>query len=357
MAHVQLHDVTKRFGDVKAVDGVNLVIESGSFTTLLGPSGCGKTTLLRMIAGFLDPNEGRIEIDGRDQVGVPPNKRPTSIVFQDYALFPHLTVFDNVAYGPRAHGTPKRQVRERVEKALELIGMSSFGRRYPRELSGGQQQRVALGRSIVLEPSVLLMDEPLSNLDAKLRISIRKEITNLQRVTGVTTIYVTHDQEEALAMSDKIAVMNAGRVDQYGSPEDVFYRPSSHFVADFIGLANFIPAQVTRIDGASCELAFGSKRRIETRVADSSALSVGAAVTAMLRPEGIEVLPADVEGHARAIVRDSAMLGSGVRYWVELDGHTLTVNQVKEPGDAIHEGDVTLRFKTNWVHVMPAEEG
>ena len=357
MARVQLHNVTKRFGDVKAVDAVSLEIESGSFTTLLGPSGCGKTTLLRMIAGFLDPNEGRIAIDGRDQVGVPPNKRPTSIVFQDYALFPHLTVFDNVAYGPRAHGTPRRQVREQVEKALELIGMSGFARRYPRELSGGQQQRVALGRSIVLEPSVLLMDEPLSNLDAKLRISIRKEITNLQRVTGVTTIYVTHDQEEALAMSDTIAVMNAGRVDQYGSPEDVFYRPSSHFVADFIGLANFIPAQVTRINSASCELAFGRERRIETRVADPASLRVGAAVTAMLRPEGIEVHPASAEGHASAIVQDSAMLGSGVRYGVEFDGHVLTVNQVKEPGDTILSGDVTLRFKPNWVHVMPANEG
>ena len=248
MAKVVLQNIHKTFGRVPVINNCSLECRDGEFLTLLGPSGCGKTTLLRTIAGFISPDKGDIYFDDRRVNDVPPNQRDTAMVFQSYALFPHMTVWDNVAFGPRMKRMPRRKIAERVEWALELVGLRGLEDRYPRMLSGGQQQRVALARALVMEPKVLLLDEPLSNLDAKLREKMRLEIKKLQQKLGITTIYVTHDQTEALAISDRIAILNQGSVLQVGRPEEVYRQPNCKFVANFIGLANFIRGKVTAVD-------------------------------------------------------------------------------------------------------------
>ncbi|OFX13424.1 MAG: sugar ABC transporter substrate-binding protein [Armatimonadetes bacterium RBG_19FT_COMBO_69_19] len=240
---VRLGGVTKRFGAVLAVDDVTLEIPAGLLVTLLGPSGCGKTTTLRMVAGLEHPTNGRVFIGDEDVTPLPASNRSVTMVFQSYALFPHLTVFENVAYGLRIAKVPERALREQVGAVLELVGLPQVGERYPAQLSGGQQQRVALARALVMKPKVLLFDEPLSNLDAKLRKRVRAEIRDLQQRLGITTIYVTHDQAEALALSDVIVVMNLGRVEQVGSPFDLYRKPATRFVADFIGEANLLPGR------------------------------------------------------------------------------------------------------------------
>ncbi len=240
---VRLLGVRKRFGPVAALDGVDLEVEEGEFFSLLGPSGCGKTTLLRILAGFETPDEGRVEIAGRDMQGVPPYLRPVNTVFQNYALFPHMTVEGNIAFGLRMKGLPPGGIRKKVAWALELVDLLGLERRYPRELSGGQKQRVALARALVNEPKVLLLDEPLSALDLKLRQELRVELMRLQRRLGTTFIFVTHDQEEALVMSDRIAVMRAGRIEQLGLPDEVYERPKNRFVAEFLGRSNLMPAR------------------------------------------------------------------------------------------------------------------
>jgi ABC-type Fe3+/spermidine/putrescine transport system ATPase subunit len=243
---VELSSITKTYGTVKAVDGFSLPVPRGSFTTLLGPSGCGKTTLLRIIAGFFEPDSGRVRIGGKDQRGIAPEKRDAGMVFQDYALFPHMSARENLAYGLRIRGL-ERPARDReIARTAEVLGLEGLLDRYPGELSGGQQQRLALGRAVILKPRILLMDEPLSNLDAKLRLRVRTELKDIQRRLGITTIYVTHDQEEALSLSDYIAVMNKGRLEQAGTPEEVYYTPASAFAADFSGPANFIVHQGKR---------------------------------------------------------------------------------------------------------------
>jgi ABC-type Fe3+/spermidine/putrescine transport system ATPase subunit len=237
---VELSSIVKNYGAFTAVDRFSLAVPRGSFTTLLGPSGCGKTTLLRIIAGFFEPDSGRVIIGGIDQRGVPPEKRSTGIVFQDYALFPHMTVEENLAYGLTLRKTPGDIKKKEIAETAEILGIGDLLRRYPGELSGGQQQRLALGRVIILKPQILLMDEPLSNLDAKLRLRVRDELKDIQRRLGITTVYVTHDQEEALSLSDQIAVMNKGRLEQLGDPEEVYNRPATAFAADFSGNANFV---------------------------------------------------------------------------------------------------------------------
>ena len=241
---LELRDVVKVFSnrgkDVYAVHGVSLDIAPGEFVTLLGPSGCGKTTTLRMIAGFEDTTSGQVVLDGQNMVSLPPNKRPMSMVFQSYALFPHLSVRENIAYGLKLRHTKPEEIREQVEIALTSMNLNSLADRAPNELSGGQQQRVALARAMVMRPKVLLFDEPLSNLDAKLRVRMRLEIRRLQQRMGITSIYVTHDQAEAMTMSDRIVVMNAGTIEQVATPEEIYRRPASVFVADFIGRANFL---------------------------------------------------------------------------------------------------------------------
>ncbi|MDQ3758598.1 MAG: ABC transporter ATP-binding protein [Actinomycetota bacterium] len=246
---VSLQSVTKRFGDFTAVDDLDLEIASGEFFTLLGPSGCGKTTTLRMMAGFEAPSEGTVRIDGEDQAGRPPYKRPTNTVFQSYALFPHLSVGDNVSFGLKRKGVSASEIAERVDAELERVGLPGEDNRRPAQLSGGQQQRVALARALVNLPKVLLLDEPLGALDLKLRKGLQVELKRIQREVGITFVYVTHDQEEALTMSDRIAVMNRGRIEQISAPEDVYERPTTTFVAGFIGVSNLMPGVVESASG------------------------------------------------------------------------------------------------------------
>jgi ABC-type Fe3+/spermidine/putrescine transport system ATPase subunit len=243
---VELSSITKTYGALKAVDGFSLPVPRGSFTTLLGPSGCGKTTLLRIIAGFFEPDSGQVKIGGKDQRGIAPEKRDAGMVFQDYALFPHMSARENLAYGLRIRKLDRPARDREIARTAEILGLEGLLDRYPGELSGGQQQRLALGRAVILKPRLLLMDEPLSNLDAKLRLRVRTELKDIQRRLGITTIYVTHDQEEALSLSDYIAVMNKGRLEQAGTPEEVYYSPASAFAADFSGPANFVVHQGKR---------------------------------------------------------------------------------------------------------------
>jgi spermidine/putrescine transport system ATP-binding protein len=250
--HVQLIALTKAFGEFVAVRGINVNVGPGEFFSLLGPSGCGKTTTLRMIAGFERPTEGRILLDDRDVADVPPHKRNVNTVFQNYALFPHLDVFQNVAFGLRFSKPSKDEVKRKVKDALALVRLESFADRRPHQLSGGQQQRVALARALILNPSVLLLDEPLGALDAKLRKSLQIELKTLQETVGITFIYVTHDQEEALTMSDRLAVMSEGTIEQIGSPQDVYDEPASAYVADFLGVSNLMTATASGSSGENC---------------------------------------------------------------------------------------------------------
>ena len=254
---IELVALTKRFAEA-AVDGIDLAVASGEFFSLLGPSGCGKTTTLRLIAGFEQPTAGRILLDDVDVSGVPPHKRNVNTVFQSYALFPFLSVFDNVAFGLRHRSLSKAELRRRVDDALELVVMTSFAKRRPGQLSGGQQQRVALARALVLNPAVLLLDEPLGALDAKLRRSLKVELKALQERVGITFLYVTHDQEEALTMSDRLAVMNSGQIVQIGEPRTIYEEPADTYVADFLGVSNLMEVDVvSRGPGAQCEVRLG----------------------------------------------------------------------------------------------------
>jgi iron(III) transport system ATP-binding protein len=298
-------------GTVAAVREVSLEIGAGRLVTLLGPSGCGKTTLLRMIAGFEEPTSGDILFGDRRMNEVPPNRRDTAMVFQSYAIFPHLDVFENVAFGLRLRRLAAAEIERRVARVLELTGLGGHARRSPNQLSGGQQQRVALARSIVLEPRVLLFDEPLSNLDAKLREQMRVEIRELQQRVGITAIYVTHDQVEAMSISDEIVIMNAGAVEQRGTPQQIYARPASRFVADFIGKANFVAATV--IDARM--LRVGAAR---IAIADAVDRENGAAVTLVVRPEAVRVSRdfGPLEGTVRRVV----FLGSVAEYLIEVAG-------------------------------------
>ena len=254
---VQLVDLVKRFGDFTAVAGINLEMPSGEFFSLLGPSGCGKTTSLRMIAGFERPSEGQILLDGVDMAQTPPHKRNVNTVFQNYALFPHLTVEENVAFGLKYKDVSKQEMREQVGRSLELVALTGFGTRRPTQLSGGQQQRVALARALILNPAVLLLDEPLGALDAKLRKRLQIELKALQEEVGITFIYVTHDQEEALTMSDRIAVMSQGRVEQVGPPKEIYEEPATAYVADFLGVSNLMDATAMGQTGGGCSVSIG----------------------------------------------------------------------------------------------------
>jgi spermidine/putrescine transport system ATP-binding protein len=292
---VELIDVTKRFGDVVAVDRMTLNIPQQSFTSLLGPSGCGKTTTLRMIAGFEQPTEGEILLAGRPIAGVPPYQRNVNTVFQHYALFPHMNVAQNVGYGLRQKKVGRDEERKRASEALELVRLSGYDRRRTWELSGGQQQRVALARALVNHPTVLLLDEPLGALDLKLRKEMQLELKALQQEVGITFIYVTHDQEEALTMSDVIVVMRDGQIQQMGGPSDLYERPRNRFVADFIGSSNFIAGTIASSDGGD-RVTVSSERglTLHGRVTDQLALpAVGDAVTVVIRPERLEVAPGD----------------------------------------------------------------
>jgi ABC-type Fe3+/spermidine/putrescine transport system ATPase subunit len=348
-AYVRLEGVVKRFGPVVAVAGVTLDIARGSLTTLLGPSGCGKTTILRLIAGFLEPDDGDIQIDGVSQHGLPPYLRKTSTVFQEYALFPHMTVFDNVAYGLRLRRLPRAALVERVRQTLFLLGLGGLEGRYPRELSGGQQQRVALARSLIVEPDVLLMDEPLSNLDAKLRVSVRTEIREIQQRVGITTVYVTHDQEEALAISDSIAVIQAGRVMQVGTPREIYERPSDPFVAAFVGQVNLLRARIEAGWLAVGPLRLSAPPGVPLPEPGREAILA-------LRPEAIRIGtgPDTGDGFPGRVV-SRTYLGTIVRYQIELAGQILTVDDHDPAGKPLLEGPVSVTFDPARIRLWPAD--
>jgi spermidine/putrescine transport system ATP-binding protein len=322
---VELRGVTKRFDELAAVDDLDLELARGEFFTLLGPSGCGKTTTLRMIAGFERPSAGEIRIEGEDVAHLPPHKRPTNTVFQSYALFPHLSVEDNVGFGLKRKKVDKAEIRRRVAAELERVGLASEGKRRPSMLSGGMQQRVALARALVNLPKVLLLDEPLGALDLKLRKELQVELKRIQRDVGITFVYVTHDQEEALTMSDRIAVMNRGRVEQVASPEEVYNRPATTFVAGFIGVSNLMPATVT----GSHEIRLDQGQTIATGTAG---FAPGDRCHAVVRPEKLRVEVGE-NGHAPAeqprvegIVASSLYLGTATQIAVDLgEGVRMTV--------------------------------
>jgi len=308
-AIIKISGVSKSFGSIVAVDNVSLVIRRGEFISLLGPSGCGKSTLLRMIAGFEQQDAGTIEIDGSDAVDVPPNRRPVNMVFQSYALFPHLSVFDNVAFGLRRKRLPRSQVNATVAQFLHLVGLESLVGRYPAQLSGGQQQRVALARALVNKPKVLLLDEPLGALDLKLRKRMQVELKQLQRDVGISFIYVTHDQDEALALSDRIAVMNRGALLQHGSCRELYDRPLTEFVANFLGEANIIRGRV--VESGPMVVVDVAGHRISVR-GDGYAAATGDGVLLALRPEHLTVADAgDGRGNQLlARVKDKVFLGN-----------------------------------------------
>lgn len=337
MSHVTFENVRKSFGDHVAIENLDLSIGKGEFLTLLGPSGCGKSTTLRMLAGFLSCDEGRIVVGGRDVTNVLPQKRDNGIVFQGYALFPHMTVAQNVAFGLEMRKVAKPAIEQRVAKALDMVRLGQYAGRLPRQLSGGQQQRVALARAIVIEPSVLLLDEPLSALDAKLRLEVRNDIRAMQKRLGLTTIFVTHDQEEALVLSDRVAVMNGGRIQQIGTPEDIYERSQSRFVASFVGKTNFLEG---RSDGGRFVLASG-----ET-LAYRGAAPGDAYRFLSVRPEVISISAAetsDAENQLSCTVRDVEYLGAvNVVTAATGAGDMLTANffggrsmPLPRPGDAV----------------------
>lgn len=345
MSHaVIIKNAVKRYGDFTAVNGISLNIEQGEFFTLLGPSGCGKTTLLRMIAGFNTVDGGEICFDEQVINTLPAHKRDIGMVFQNYAIFPHLNVADNVAYGLKARKVPKEQIVPRVDEALKMVQIDQLKTRQPNELSGGQQQRVALARAFVIEPGVLLMDEPLSNLDAKLRVQMRTTIKKLQRRLGITTVYVTHDQEEALAISDRIAVMNQGNIMQIGKPEEIYRKPANPFVANFIGVSNFIDCTVDGQDPASAtvHLHDGHSFQMPLRKPYSGEVILSA------RPEQLFFSEQGLPGK----VNMSTFLGDFIQYEVELStGQVLELNEyTKDVDGAKNDGEeVHLSFNPKQV--------
>ena len=351
---VRLEHISKIYQDPKtgkefyAVKDTSLVIEPGSFVTLLGPSGCGKTTTLRMIAGFESPDEGEIYIGDEPINELTPNKRDTAMVFQSYALLPHYNVFDNVAYGLKLRKVPKEEIKERVMKILDLVELTGMEGRMTNQLSGGQQQRVALARALVIEPSVLLFDEPLSNLDAQLRVTMRTEIRRIQQEVGITAIYVTHDQSEAMALSDNIIIMNKGVVAQMGTPQEIYYHPVNEFVADFIGEANFLKGKMT---GRSGDLVTLDIEGNPLQVEGNDRMEIGNEYTLVLRPEAATL--AD-EGGLPCKVVLSCFMGSYQNYHVMV-GNTLVKLEEHNPKNkhiyAVGD-ECSLVFDPKSVHVL-----
>ena len=357
---VQFKGIMKRFGKVVAVEKMDFAIEEGSLVTLLGPSGCGKTTLLRMVAGLEEPTEGDIFIKGVRINDTPIHKRNLGMIFQNYALFPHKTIFENVAFGLKYRDVPKQDVKQKVTRALEMVRLPGVENRMPSQLSGGQQQRIAMARAIVIEPDVLLMDEPLSALDENLREEMRREVDNLQQMLGVTTIFVTHDQREALSMSDKILVMKDGRKQQEGPPEVVYNEPTNHFVADFLGHSNFIKGEVVAVDDQHVDV------RIETGdvlfAENKGGFSQGDQVEMIVRAQRFDAFPMEefkpTEGlnHFEGRIKDRSYMGGEVSYFIELGNdreiHVISMmrTRIYNLGEA-----VSVQVAPHHCHLIPLE--
>jgi iron(III) transport system ATP-binding protein len=358
--YLVLKSLVKVFGSgenaFRAVDNIDIEVQEGELITLLGPSGCGKTTTLRMISGFELPTSGEIRIDGEDVSATPPNQRPTTMVFQNYALFPHLTVFENIAYGLKIRRESAENIRAQAERIMQLVGLEGLAERSPAQLSGGQQQRVSLARSLVMEPKVLLLDEPLSNLDAKLRVSTRLEIRKLQQRVGITSVYVTHDQEEAMTLSDRVVIMHQGKIMQIGSPQEIYAKPANRFVADFIGKANFLEGNVGGL-GSDKELVLeivGQKFEVAV---EPGAFSEGQRVLLVVRPESINLEPKRPDTLSGTI-REAVYLGSQMVYEVEVAETVITVEIANPQEHMVFKTgeEVTIRFLEKSLHILPFEE-
>ena len=351
---VRLEHISKIYQDPKtrkefyAVKDTNLEIEPGTFVTLLGPSGCGKTTTLRMIAGFESPDEGEIYLGEEPINALPPNKRDTAMVFQSYALLPHYNVFDNVAYGLKLRKLSKVEIRAKVENILKLVQLEGMEERMTNQLSGGQQQRVALARALVMEPGVLLFDEPLSNLDAKLRVEMRTEIRRIQQKVGITAIYVTHDQSEAMSLSDKIIIMSNGKVEQIGTPREIYYHPKSRFVADFIGEANFLKAKVIGKEGSKAVIRIDGREMAVNNYADAKQ---GDEASLVLRPEAVTLAES---GQLPCKVTLSTFMGSYQYYQAEAGGTTVQITDYNPVNKRIFEAEqkAYLQFDPDGVYIL-----
>jgi len=350
---IELTGLVKRYGDVVAVDGIDLQMPGGEFFTLLGPSGCGKTSTLRLIAGFEKLDAGSIVLDGVDMSAKPPHKRPVNTVFQSYALFPHMTVAENVAFGLRYKKVGKAETARRVGEAMELVQLGSLGSRRPGQLSGGQQQRVALARAVVFEPAILLLDEPLGALDKNLREDLQFELRQLHKTLGITTIMVTHDQEEAMSLSDRVAVFNAGRIEQVGAPEHIYRNPASPFVANFFGIGNLLRGSVAQRDGTAH---FQSNDGLTLPLPAQATAGASSAMEVMLRPESIRLHPPAEGGDVlTGQVIGRVYLGSTVRYRVRLPGgQVLAVQAGSSDGSFMENDPVALSWAANDMRVLGA---
>ncbi|HEY8818942.1 MAG TPA: ABC transporter ATP-binding protein [Candidatus Limnocylindrales bacterium] len=356
---IEFRDVTKRYGTLVANDHVSFTVERGEMLTLLGPSGCGKTTALRCLTGYSRPDEGRIFIDGRDVTNLPTYKRNLGMVFQNFALFPHMTAFGNVEFPLKVRSVRPDERRTRAEAALRMVRLDKLAARYPRQMSGGQQQRVGLARALAYEPTVLLLDEPLSNLDAKLREEMRFEIKELQKRFGITAVYVTHDQSEALALSDRVAVMNAGQVEQIGTPEEIYAAPRSRFVADFIGLSNFLAGSLVGTDEGFSRVVVGGGQvlaRSHPEVQNEQDVIVFVRPNEIaLLPRGAATSPPDADGHVvnefDARVEQATYLGDRMDYRVRIDGGESI--RVQSESRFAEGAEVTVRFLADHAQVMP----
>jgi len=369
-AHLSVEGLVKSFGHERAVAGVSFGVDRGKIVTLLGPSGCGKTTTLRCIAGLEHPDAGSIAVDGEpmtsvaDRVFVPPERRSVGMVFQSYAVWPHMTVFGNVAYPLEVRKWPRAEIASRVDQALRMVGLTRYRDQYATKLSGGQQQRVALARALIFNPRLLLFDEPLSNLDAKLREQLRAEIVNVQREIGITSVYVTHDQAEAMVISDWIIVMNHGRIEQQGDAETIYTRPANRFVAQFIGLANLLPGTVSQADAVdglvTVEVRPGPEGRVPLRARPGTASQApGAPVLVVIRPEDVEVRPSSAAGGTNGLegkVQSAVYMGGHVDYMVDVGG--LRVRAYGRPGAACRPGDrVALELPPRACLCIPDDGG
>ena len=334
---LQLKQINKYFGQSHVIKDVNIDFEKGHFVTFLGPSGCGKTTLLRMVAGFYEPDDGEILLNGKRIERIPPYSRNTAMVFQEYALFPHMNVFDNVSYGLRVKNRPKEEIERRVKEALDLMQLKGMEDRFPNQMSGGQQQRVAVARALVMNPEVLLLDEPLSNLDAKLRESVRVELRDIQKKMGLSTIYVTHDQSEALSMSDMIVVLKGGVVHQTGSPQEIYFEPKTPFVADFIGTTNLLSVKGLGENTVS----YGNDR-----IPTTKSVNAGQEYCLTIRPECLKLVKEAVDGqvNVKVTIQNKMFLGEKIRYFVNDSLGKEWIIDIYDPGRTILEGEAYAAF-------------